>query len=182
MHFKQLLGDQPPGPPCRWRGWPWRLVQGEDTLDLATAMPIVYPQNVTLYQTDDRWWSQQSTEHIGHGFGTFNTFLDAIDGSYCTYDGGNNRTLDPHYPDPRPQGYKGKLQCGVFKPPKVLSTSYGEAFETQLPYAYQKRQCVEWLKLGLQGTSVFWASGDLGVGHCLEDGRVFQLYQTDGCP
>ena len=142
-------------------------------------MPIVYPQNVTMYQTDDRYWANYS--EFLHG-GSFNTFLDAIDGSYCTYDGGNDPKLDPTYPDPRPYGYKGRLQCGVFKPPNVLSSSYGTDSETQLPYAYQRRQCTEWLKLGLQGVSVLWASGDSGVGDCLEKGRVFQLDIVTGCP
>ena len=178
----QLTRHEKPTPPHWWFAWPWKLVQGEDTLDLATAMPIVYPQNVTLFHTDDRYWSKQAADHVGHGVGEFNTFLDAIDGSYCTYDGGNDPSLDPKYPDPRPQGYKGQLQCGVFKPPNVLSSSYGIATETELPYKYQRRQCLEWLKLGLQGVSIFWASGDQGVGRCLEKGRVFQLDQTVGCP
>ena len=145
-------------------------------------MPIVYPQNVTVFQTDDGYWSKQVSGHLGHGVGEFNTFLDAIDGSYCTYDGGNDPKLDPKYPDPRPHGYKGRLQCGVFESPSVLSSSYGANEELSLPYAYQRRQCTEWLKLGLQGVSVFWASGDEGVGICLEQGRVFQLAQGSGCP
>ena len=71
--------------------------------------------------------------------------------------------LDPTYPDPeRHGGYKGTLECGVFKPPYVLSSSYGGA-ENLVPIAYQRRQCNEWLKLGLQGTSVLFASGDAGV-------------------
>lgn len=37
-----------------WYSWPWRLIQGEDSLDLAMAVPIVYPQNITVFQTDDR--------------------------------------------------------------------------------------------------------------------------------
>jgi len=38
----------------------------------------VWPQHVTVYQTGDR------VEQ-----GTFNLFLDAIDGSYCSYAGGD---------------------------------------------------------------------------------------------
>ena len=33
-----------------------------------------------------------------------------------------------------------------------------------MPIAYQKRQCNEYLKLGLQGVSFLFASGDSGVG------------------
>lgn len=39
---------------------------------------IVYPQTVTLYQVGDIYESA-----------TFNNFLDAIDGSYCTSGGGD---------------------------------------------------------------------------------------------
>lgn len=34
-----------------------------------------------------------------------------------------------------------------------------------MPIAYQKRQCNEYLKLGLQGISFIFASGDAGVGN-----------------
>jgi tripeptidyl-peptidase-1 len=53
--------------------------------------------------------------------------------------------------------------CGVYKPTNVMSISYGEQ-EQDLPAYYQKRQCNEWLKLGMQGVSIFVASGDTGVG------------------
>jgi tripeptidyl-peptidase I len=52
--------------------------------------------------------------------------------------------------------------CGVFTPTNVISVSYGGQ-EADLPIAYQKRQCLEYLKLGLQGTSFLFASGDSGV-------------------
>ncbi len=57
----------------------------------------------------------------------FAAFLDAIDGSYCTYsafgetgDCTVEACLDPAYPDPHPGGYKGQLQCGVYKPVGVV--------------------------------------------------------------
>lgn len=87
-----------------------------------------------------------------------NTFLDALDGSYCSY----IDPIDPVYPDPNPLGYQGKLQCGVYKPTNVISISYGEQ-EDDLPTAYQTRQCNEFMKLGMQGVSVVIASGDSGV-------------------
>jgi tripeptidyl-peptidase-1 len=40
---------------------------------------LVYPQKVTLYQVGDNY--------EGASFGDF---LDAIDGSYCTYAGGDS--------------------------------------------------------------------------------------------
>ena len=38
---------------------------------------------------------------------SFNNFLDAIDGSYCTFEGGDDPHADEIYPDPAPGGYKG---------------------------------------------------------------------------
>jgi tripeptidyl-peptidase-1 len=44
----------------------------------------------------------------------------------------------------------------------VISLSYGGQ-EADVPVYYQKRQCNEYLKLGLQGVSIMFASGDSGV-------------------
>ncbi|GAM82590.1 hypothetical protein ANO11243_005720 [Dothideomycetidae sp. 11243] len=167
---------------------------GEPDLDFDLVYPIVYPQNVTLYQTDDSWYA---TSGNFTGMGAFNTFLDALDGSYCTYcafgECGNDPVQDPTYPDPQPGGYVGKLQCGVFKPTNVISISYGQE-EHDLPAAYQQRQCNEFLKLGLQGVSIFIASGDDGVagrpgeGHasangCIgQNGTVFSPAEPVTCP
>lgn len=52
---------------------------GESDLDLEYAISLVYPQTVTLYQVGD--------EVEG---ASFNNFLDALDSSYCTYDGGDD--------------------------------------------------------------------------------------------
>lgn len=71
--------------------------------------------------------------------------------------------MDPVYPDPDPRGYQGQLQCGVYKPTNVMSVSYG-GDEGGLPDYYQERQCNEYMKLGLQGVTVVFSSGDSGVG------------------
>lgn len=84
------------------------------------------------------------------------------DASYCTYQGGNAPYLDPAYPDPNQDGYKGPLQCGGAPLSNVISVSYGQ-IEGALPRFYQERQCREWMKLGLQGVSVIFATGDSGV-------------------
>jgi subtilase family serine protease len=52
--------------------------------------------------------------------------------------------------------------CGTYKPTNVISVSYGGQ-EADLPISYQKRQCLEYMKLGLQGVSFLFASGDSGV-------------------
>ena len=124
----------------------------------------------------------------------FNTLLDAIDGSYCTScaygECGDLPGVDPKYPDPGPKGYNGKLQCGVFNPTNVFSLSYGGQ-EADVPIAYQKRQCDEYLKLGLQGVSFLFASGDAGVGNypkpygtgCLGPGeKIFNPTWPNTCP
>ncbi|KAF2098918.1 putative protease S8 tripeptidyl peptidase I [Rhizodiscina lignyota] len=135
---------------------------GESDLDFQLAYPIVYPQEIVVYQVDDIPYATFEIPTAGFG----NTFLDALDGSYCNYTAfgvtGDDPVLDPTYPDPAPGGYKGPLMCGTYKPTNVISISYGVQ-EIDLPANYQKRQCNEFLKLGLQGTSVFVASGDTGV-------------------
>lgn len=132
---------------------------GESDLDLEYAMALVNPQKVTLYQVGD--------EIEG---ASFNTFLDSIDGSYCTAAGGDDPTQDPTYPDPIPGGYTGPENCGGFAATKVISTSYGYN-EADLTAAYERRQCNEYMKLGLQGTTILYSSGDNGVagngGQCI---------------
>ncbi|KAH6708876.1 peptidase S8/S53 domain-containing protein, partial [Leptodontidium sp. MPI-SDFR-AT-0119] len=125
----------------------------EATLDVQIAYSMIYPQGVRLYQVGDVNTASD---------GTFNTFLDALDGSYCTYLGGDDPDNDAVYPDPKGKGYSGPLQCGGAPRSNVLSFSYLQ-IEAALPVSYQTRQCHEWLKLGLQGISVLFASGDSGV-------------------
>ncbi|EHK20964.1 uncharacterized protein TRIVIDRAFT_192452 [Trichoderma virens Gv29-8] len=166
---------------------------GESNLDFELAYPIIYPQTTTLYQTDDAFYANGGGPTTN---GVFNTFFDAIDGSYCTYSAfgetGNDPKFDPVYPDPNPGGYKGPLMCGVYKPTNVISISYGLQ-ESDVPAYYQKRQCSEFLKLALQGVSVFVASGDTGVGGypgntdadfygCLRNDDVFSPTHPNSCP
>ncbi|POS76710.1 Pro-kumamolisin [Diaporthe helianthi] len=137
----------------------------ESMLDLQLAYPIVHPQKITVWDVDDAHYQRETRDNTTYTWG-FNTLLDAIDGSYCNYSAyGATRdspNLDPTYPDP--DGYNGTLECGTFKPTNVISISYGGQ-EDNVPIAYQKRQCDEYLKLGLQGVSFLFASGDSGVGN-----------------
>ncbi|TFK60883.1 subtilisin-like protein [Pluteus cervinus] len=135
----------------------------ESNLDLEYAMGIVGPrQNVTLYQVGD------TSE--GASFGNF---LDALDGAFCQFEGGDDPSEDGIYPNRRPGGYHGR-DCGTTNPANVISTSYGYN-EAELTPAYTARQCAEYGKLGLMGITVLYSSGDNGVagnrGYCLhEDG------------
>lgn len=80
----------------------------------------------------------------------------------------------------------------MYKPTNVISASYGQA-EIDLPIKYVERQCNEFLKLGLQGHSILFASGDYGVASfpsdidsidgCLgPEGKVFNPQYPSGCP
>ncbi|KAI9046921.1 hypothetical protein LZ554_008999 [Drepanopeziza brunnea f. sp. 'monogermtubi'] len=167
------------------------LNSGEALIDIEMATSLIYPQTVTLYQTDDDIYEPQEVATTN----LFNTFLDALDGSYCNYtsDGitGDSPSIDPIYPHKVPGGYNGTRQCGVYKPAKVISASYGQA-EADLPAPYVRRQCNEFMKLGLQGVSILFASGDYGVASFPGDGSesgclgpnelIFNPQYPSGCP
>ena len=146
------------------------LAGGEAELDFELAYPIVYPQTITVYAANDNQ--------------SYNTFLDAIDGSYCTYSAygiTGDGIDDPVIPGP---GYPNPLQCGIYTPTNVISVSYGGG-EAGPSIAYQERQCNEFMKLGLQGVSVMFASGDAGVstGGCLgPQGNIFGPGWPVTCP
>ncbi|KAJ3496860.1 hypothetical protein NLG97_g2339 [Lecanicillium saksenae] len=59
-------------------------------------------------------------------------------------------------------GFDKTYYCGTVNAPFVISISYTKA-EAALPRDYVERQCLEFLKLGLQGTTVLVASGDRGA-------------------
>ena len=145
---------------------------GESDLDLEYGMTLVNPISVTLFQVGDNIES-----------GSFNTFLDALDASYCTFEGGDDPTQDPPYPDPTAGGYKGPRQCGGAAATKVISTSYGYN-EADLTPFYEMRQCQEYAKLGLAGTSVLYSSGDYGVagngGQCIDPATGMYNNGTSG--
>ena len=168
---------------------------GESDIDIDLAYSLVYPQSVTVFQVDDLPNSSGQTNKTGF----LNTFLDAVDGSYCTFSAfgitGDSPTIDATYPDPLPGGFKGQRECGVYKLTPVVSISYGEA-EINFPRRYLERQCQEFMKLGLQGHSIFVASGDFGVASfpgsngnefgCLsgsgQNGTIYNPDYPSGCP
>ncbi|KAI0072201.1 hypothetical protein K474DRAFT_1605557 [Panus rudis PR-1116 ss-1] len=124
---------------------------GESDLDLEYAFALTNPQPITLLQTGD----------LPEG-ASFNNWLDAVDKSFCTFEGGDDPTQDGIYPDPLPGGFKGPESCGIIAPPNVVSVSYGSD-ESSVTAAYAQRQCAEYAKLGMMGTTVLYSSGDDGV-------------------
>ncbi|KDQ15066.1 hypothetical protein BOTBODRAFT_301248 [Botryobasidium botryosum FD-172 SS1] len=131
----------------------------ESNLDLEYAIGLVHPAPVTLYQVGD----------LVEG-ASFNNFLDGIDSSFC---GGDDPTQDGIYPDASNAtgSYKGPEDCGTTKPTYIISTSYGSNEADTTP-AYEERQCNEYMKLGMQGVTVLYSSGDNGVagngGNCTD--------------
>ncbi|KAK3940564.1 putative subtilisin-like protein [Diplogelasinospora grovesii] len=127
---------------------------GESALDLEFAMALISPQRATLFQVGD----------LVQG-GSFNNFLDSLDASYCTFQGGNSK-------DPNVDGqYSNQTGCGGFAPTNVISTSYSYN-EADLGAKYEQRQCAEYMKMGLRGVTVLYSSGDNGVagnqGECID--------------
>ncbi|KAJ7505953.1 subtilisin-like protein [Mycena galericulata] len=154
---------------------------GESDLDLEYGMTLTNPQPVQLLQVGD----------IVEGAG-FDNWLDAVDAPFCTFEGGDDPTQDGIYPDPLPGGFKGPESCGIIRPPNTVSLSYGQDEQTISAFS-ATRQCNEYGKLGLMGTSIFYSSGDNGVagngGVCLdanhqpsENGTVFNPDFPGTCP
>ncbi|KAF8986151.1 peptidase S8/S53 domain-containing protein [Cyathus striatus] len=155
---------------------------GESSLDLQYAMSIVgVSQAITLYQVGDMIEGA-----------SFNNFLDALDGSYCKFEGGDDPFQDVHYPDTILSGYRGGPDCGTAVLSNVISTSYSYN-EADLGPDYTARQCAEYAKLGLMGVTVLFSSGDSGVagrsgfclssdGFSLSDGTMFDPAFPSTCP
>ncbi|TVY44097.1 Tripeptidyl-peptidase [Lachnellula occidentalis] len=129
---------------------------GEPALDLAYTMILTSPLNITNYQVGDLWDLAAPTG--------MNNFLAALDKTYCS-------ALDPQYDSIYPHvvpaagglpaGYN-HSDCGTEKPTHVISVSYLND-EITLSPAYERRQCMEYLKLGLQGVTMIFAAGDYGT-------------------
>ncbi|KAJ4150043.1 hypothetical protein LMH87_010810 [Akanthomyces muscarius] len=122
----------------------------ESDLDMQIAQPLIFPQTITNYQVRYTYDNKTNFNYI------FNDFLDVFSGPFCKDNGDES---------------SGK-QCNELPIPHVISISWGVAEDPNL-VSFHKRQCTEWMKLGLAGTSVFVASGDTGA----QDGN--QCYGTD---
>jgi len=74
--------------------------------------------------------------------------------------------------------------CGAYTPTNVISVSYGLG-ENAFSYFYENRQCQEYMKLGLQGVSVIYSSGDSGVsnrGECIYPSSITNSTEIDEYP
>ncbi|KXX79833.1 Tripeptidyl-peptidase sed1 [Madurella mycetomatis] len=148
------------------------LSAGEEAdLDFEVAIPLIWPQKSVLFQTDDEWYQRDQRRPSTRYTGYFNTFFDALDESYCTLNAFNftgncahRLCRDPEYPNPNAApadgGYHGPLMCGAHR-----------ATNHSWPANYMRRQCLEIMKLALQGVTVVESSGDFGVGGTRFDSR-----------
>lgn len=89
-------------------------------------MPIVYPQNAVMFQTN------LFKGDFNIELGLFNRFLDAIDGTYCSFSA-YGETGD----DPAIDGSTTHEDCGSFKPTSVISSSWSYS-EDHFPISYSK--------------------------------------------
>ncbi|KAG6127030.1 hypothetical protein E4U38_006522 [Claviceps purpurea] len=120
----------------------------EPNLDFGYSMALAEPLPVTDIQIGDKYLR-----------GNLGTMLAGFDETYCRT--GLDPAIDPVYPDEHNEGGYNSSDCGNRQPPLVISISWAEP-EASLPTRYVRRQCVEFLKLGLQGVTVLAASGDTG--------------------
>lgn len=131
---------------------------GESDLDFDMAIPILYPQKTSVYEMGS-----------GSNEDNFDAFVDAFIGPYCKDNGDDG---------------KGNIECNKLKQPNAVSISWGGS-EDPSDVKHLKRQCTEWMKFGLAGTSVLVASGDNGVaeGGCLGPNEdIFTPDQACSCP
>ncbi|UNI14693.1 Tripeptidyl-peptidase I [Purpureocillium takamizusanense] len=145
---------------------------GECMLDFEMAVPLIYPQSTVMYMVPGSG---------GNRTGIWNPFLDAMDSSYC------NRTSHGYTGDtPKIDGSRSRQDCGTVAPTNVISISYGLT-EPWYPARYLERQCDEWMKLALAGTTILLASGDAGVAdpglECMGPNHtIFMPDATCDCP
>ncbi|KAJ3495019.1 hypothetical protein NLG97_g3692 [Lecanicillium saksenae] len=147
-----LVGQRPVMAPIDGGYWqdtvPALFFNDEPDLDMQYVMALTYPLPVTNYQVGDVAIP-----------GTLNNLLAAFDAFYCS---ALNASIDGIYPDLAHGGYNRTTDCGtISEPTKVLSISFAYD-EINFPTSYLRRQCFEFLKLGLQGVSVIVSSADCG--------------------
>lgn len=105
----------------------------EAALDLEYAAGLTYPVKTTLYQVGGMISSNQK-------------LWDTLDSALCN----SGKTC-----------FNGTcISCAGLT--NVISISYGTDEDLFTP-TFAQRQCHEYMKMGLQGTSVLYASGDSGT-------------------
>ena len=126
---------------------------GESIIDLDIAFALLYPQEVTLYQTQSTRVQQEvwikdygpsANNSLSIGIAML-PFTAALDGKLCT-----QRERDSG------------ADCGTIELTNVVSVSYGSS-ELQTSERAANRTCKEFMKRALKGHTIIVASGDYGV-------------------
>ena len=149
-----------------------QFVSEEANLDFQVSWSLVYPLNISLLDSQPTATQNLSIKEQGaleleeELFYALQDAFAAINGSFCTENSGP--------------------QCQALKPPNVISFSYGTD-ELALSPREADRLCNEFLKIGLQGTTLVFASGDTGVGGqsgtCIgPQNRTFNTGSLASCP
>lgn len=128
-------------------------------MDLQLTMFMINPLNVRIYSVGDQY----------HG-GNFDLWLDVLNSSYCTFQGGNDPSLVPTYPDNstatpgQGEPYNHPGDCGTAPSAYVYSVSLASIKQVDPPsVTYQTRMCTEFMKLALQRSTFLFASNDYRI-------------------
>ena len=143
----------------------------EAILDFDIIFSLLYPQSVTLYQTDaTNVQNKLYLKEYGPRVNATLTpqlwlpFISALDGQLCTK-------------TERESG----ADCGTIgELTRVLSVSYGSS-ELQFPESAARRVCNEFMKLSLKGHTLLLSSGDFGVAQRPPGQGSPQLPIQNGC-
>ncbi|KAK4447105.1 alkaline serine protease [Podospora aff. communis PSN243] len=149
----ELIGQRPTVLPVnggyRQTGFVSSIFNMEPHLDFEYSMALAYPLPVSNIQVG-------SYAHVGNT----NLMLAAFSKDHCT------TGIDPTFDSLLPNG----TDCGTLTPPLVISISAAWN-EASFSAPYLHRQCLEFLKLGLLGTTVIAATGDHGTADQLRECR-----------
>lgn len=125
-------------------GQSWYL---ESDLDFQYGMALTSPQKITKIQVG-------SYEQLGN----LQDMLAALKRYFCYRIDSEDRKYPGVYP---PRCNVTGCDCCSLSPTKVLSISWGWA-EAEFTAKHLQRQCLEFLKLGLMGTTVIVSTSDHG--------------------
>ena len=131
----------------------------EPNLDFEYGMALTSPHEVTNVQVG-------SHDEVGN----LNDMLAAFDEYYCDRKNSGGKKSPDFYP---PGCNATACDCGKAAPPNVISISWGWT-EAGFSPSYLQRQCLEFLKLGLMGTTVVVSVSDHGTtsgggSFCIDD-------------
>jgi len=143
----------------------------EPNLDYQYTMALADPVPVTNIQVGDELHPSSNTNMMLAALDQNYYCSGGLDGEFDSpiyNEGNNNNTTDNYCNNDNNKNTERKLK----KIPRVLSISYAWN-EAEFSPPYLHRQCLEFLKLGLQGITVLASTGDYGtadqLGNCIDE-------------